>query len=84
MKSKLRSNENLANNVLRSVLKRYREDSTILQRVDEVFKKQIDSNMIEVISDLDNYRQIYPRCSFLSHFPLLKDDRLTTKVRIII
>ncbi len=82
-KSALKSNERLARKVLSSVQKKYSNKVDILVRTDEVFKKQLASKMIERVSDLDQYKQIYPRYSFLSHFPLVKEDRQTTKIRVI-
>ncbi len=82
-KNSLKSNEKLARQVLHSVHKKYSNDLNVLKSTDDVFKKQIEMNMIEIIHDLDQYKNIYPRCSFLSHFPLVKNDRLTSKVRVI-
>ncbi len=82
-KNRLKSNEGLAKQVLKSILKKYSKQPDLLLKTDEVFKKQLGTNIIELVPNLDEYKQDYPNYSFLSHFPLFKDDRLTTKVRII-
>ncbi len=82
-KSMLQSNENLALSVLRSVQKKYRNDLDSLVRINDVFKKQIESGIIELVDCVSQYKLDYPKFSFLSHFPLIKDERQTTKVRVI-
>ncbi len=54
-----------------------------MTRADEVFQKQLSVGIIEYIHDFEQYRREFPNFSFVSHFPLVKDDRQTTKVRII-
>ncbi len=82
-KTLLGSNEHLALMVLKSISKKYKNDVEILHRTDSVFQKQNELGIIELVPNFDEYKKEFPAYSFLSHFPLVKEDRTTTKIRVI-
>ncbi len=82
-KNKLTSNEHLAIQVLKSVKHKYRNDTETLLKTDQVFKSQLQSNIIESIHNMNEFKSKHPKYSFVSHFPLIKSDRKTTKIRVI-
>ncbi len=82
-KHKLGSNEKLAYRVLQSVLNKFTSKPEVLAATDEVFKIQVASGIIEEVPDITQFKKENPGFSFISHFPLLKPDRATTKVRVI-
>lgn len=82
-KDSLGTNERLAHQVLKSVLKKYANNHDILERTDEVFRKQMDDGIVELISDLNEFKTLNKKYSFIAHFPLIKDERKTTKIRVI-
>ena len=75
-------NEKLAYKILMSVKNKYLK-TDVLSRIDEVFQSQIDSGIIEKINDFSDFKQRFPSYSFISHSPVIKEDRDTTKVRVI-
>lgn len=81
-KDKLGSNEKLAFKVLESIKKKYK-GSDVLNRINEVFDSQVKAGIIEKVQDLNNYKLKFPNYSFISHSPVIKEDRDTTKVRVI-
>ncbi len=82
-KHRLQSNERLAFSVLKSVQKKYSNQLEVLIATDDLFRKQLSSEIIVPIHDINLYKNENPGYSFLSHFPLLKPDRTTTKTRVI-
>lgn len=82
-KDKLNTNENLAHQVLKSIKKKYSKNSEILLKTDEIFKQQLSSNIIEQITNIEEYKALNKKHSFLPHFPLVRPERKSTKVRII-
>ena len=82
-KGHMGSNERIAFNVLQSVKRKHFGKDNVLERTDEVFKTQIEAGIIEKIGDFNSFKERYPSYSFLSHFPLVKEERETTKVRIV-
>ena len=81
-KSLLTSNEKLAYNVLLSVKRKF-INTDVLKRIDEVFQTQLENNIIDKIEDFSEFKSKFPSYSFISHSPVIKEDRDTTKVRII-
>ena len=81
-KELLSKNENLALKVLYSVKKKQSQSDT-LKRMDDVFKEQLKAGIIERIDDFESFKHKFPNYSFLSHFPVVKNDRETSKVRIV-
>ncbi|XP_064107413.1 uncharacterized protein LOC135216209 [Macrobrachium nipponense] len=81
-KDLLGSNEGLAFKVLCSLKKKYM-NSNVLKRVDEVFQSQIDLGIIEKVEDFEEYKRKFPKYFFISHSPVIKEERDTTKVRVI-
>ena len=75
-------NEKLAYKILMSVKNKYIK-TDVLSRIDEVFKSQIDSDIIERVTDFSDFKKRFPSYSFISHSPVIKEDRDTTKVRVI-
>ena len=81
-KGLLGSNERLAFKVLQSVKKKHK-GKDVLQRLDEVFREQLNAGIIDRVEDFEKFKETFPGYSFLSHFPVVKDDRETTKVRVV-
>ena len=79
----LSNNENLAKAVLRSNYKKLQKIPGQLQLVDQVIKEQLEAGIIERVPDLDLFKAEYPNYAFLSHMPVFKPDRNTTKCRIV-
>ena len=79
----MKSNEKLAYKVLQSVKHKHAGKDNVLERTDEVFKEQLESGMIERVCDFGSFKDKYKGYSFVSHFPLVKEDRQTTKVRVV-
>ena len=78
----LSKNEYLALKVMENVVQKYKS-TDILTRIDEVFKSQIDQGMIEKLDNFIEFKENNPDFSFLSHFPVVKEDRATSKVRVV-
>ncbi|XP_068225629.1 uncharacterized protein [Palaemon carinicauda] len=81
-KDLLGSNERLAFKVMCSLKKKYM-NSNVLKRIDEVFQSQIDLGIIEKVEDFEEYKRKFPKYFFISHSPVIKEERDTTKVRVI-
>ena len=79
----LSNNENLAKAILKSNYKKLQKNPGQLQLVDQVIKEQLEAGIIECVPDLDLFKAEYPNYAFLSHMPVFKPDRNTTKCRIV-
>ena len=77
----LNSNEKLAFKVLQNVKHKHHGGGNILECTDKVFKDHLESGITERVWDFDKYKKEHARYSFISHFPLVKDERQTSKVR---
>ena len=67
---------------LKVYVKKYETDTNVLLRINEVFNEQIKEGIIEEVVNFEEYKE-QNKVSFLSFFPLLKEERQTTKLRII-
>ena len=65
-----------------SVKKKY-INTDIMKGIDDVFKSQADEGIIEVIDDMNEFKLKYPNYSFISHSPVVRESRETTKIRVI-
>src|SRR5215469_13433913 len=81
-KGLLGRNDQLSLSVLKSVKKKYK-GTDILNRVDKVIKDQQEIKIIERVDNWEDFKNGFPSYSFISHFPLIKENRITSKVRIV-
>ena len=65
-----------------SNLRKYSKDFDRLKLIDAVFREQEANGIIEKIENLDGFLGEHPEASFLSHMPIFKLDRETTKCRV--
>ena len=79
----LGNNKNLAKKILNSNLRKYSKTPDVILKMDEVFRVQEESGIIEKVHNLNQYMTEHPEASFLAHMPILKLDRQTTKVRMV-
>jgi len=75
-------NKRLSEAILASNLSKYKDGDT-LQLLDEVFKKQANTGIIERIDDIDSYISEHQNCSFLAHMPVFRPDSESTKIRVV-
>jgi len=76
-------NRGLAEAVLKSNVRKLKSIEGSIGLIDEVFRKQTDSGMIERIENIDEFVDNNPNSSFLSHMAIFKPDRESTKVRVV-
>ena len=79
----LGKNYQLSRSILNSNLKKYRNQEELLNLMDEYFKEQESSGVIERINDIDLFISEHPQCSFIPHMPIFKLKRDSTKCRIV-
>ena len=79
----LGNNRKLAEAILKSNLKKLRKDDTLLKLMDDVFREQVSSGIIEKIDDFEQFKLDNPNHSFLAHMGVYKLNRETTKCRIV-
>ena len=76
-------NYSLAQNRLVSLLKRLKSsESKLLNQYDNVIKEQLDSGVVEVI-DKHEEEVVPGTVHYIPHKEVLKEDRATTKVRVV-
>jgi len=78
----LKSNLNLARNVLMSNFRKLEHKRDKLLMMDQVFREQETTDIIDRI-ELTDLETKYPNHSFLAHMPIFKMDKATTKCRMV-
>ena len=68
----LGSNFALSKQILKSILKKHSNNISKLGKIDDVFKDQMASGVIEEIEDLSGFISNNPEASFLDHMPVFK------------
>lgn len=79
----LADNFNLASKMLLSNRKKLLKNKENLNLMDSVVSELEDLGVIEKISDIDQFRAENPCSSFLSHMPIFKPHKETTKCRMV-
>ena len=79
----LSRNYNLSKAILFSNLKKLKDKNEYLHLIDDYFKEQENSQMIEKIHNFDDFINSNEKCSFLPHMPIFKMKRQTTKCRVV-
>ena len=78
----LGNNFALSRNILRSNLKKFKNNKTDLLRIDQYFVDQENKGIIAKIPNLDKFMDNNV-CSFLPHMSIFKPERETTKLRVV-
>lgn len=65
---------------LTGLLRRLRQSPDVLQRYDAVIKEQLEKGIVEVVDDA---RSQGNAIHYLPHHPVIREDKLTTKVRVV-
>ena len=76
-------NQGLTRLILQSNLRKLLKNKTHLMLMDQVFKEQEASGILERIDNLDQFLVEHPNHSFLPHTGVFKLDRDTTKCRVV-
>ena len=79
---KIAKNYYLSKQILISTLKKLKKEDSHLKMVDDVFKDQLSKGIITEIDDLRTYIDD-PEVSFISHMPIFKMSRESTKCRVV-
>ena len=79
----LGKNFHLAKSILNSNLKKYKNQEHKLKLMDDYFKEQESSGVIERVHDVDSFMSEHPECSFIPHMPIFKLKNDSTKCRIV-
>ncbi|KAL5497136.1 hypothetical protein EMCRGX_G013555 [Ephydatia muelleri] len=77
----LLDNLNLSQRRLCNLLRRLRQDPSLLQRYDTVIKEQIKEGIVEVVPD--PWAPVVEKVHYLPHHGVIRDDKQTTKLRIV-
>lgn len=90
VKNCLADNCNLAKVILKTSLKKLQKGYKLqkdggqkLDLIDQTFREQEESGIIERIDNLEEYLNEHPGSSFLPHMPIFKFGRDTTKCRVV-
>jgi len=76
-------NRKLAEAILQSNWRKLQSSPDSIKLIDDNFKKQTNSGIIERIENIDEFIENNPNCSFLSHMAIFKPDHESTKVRVV-
>ena len=79
----LSKNETLAKVILKSNMKKLKNNHDYLLLMDQTIKDQVSAGIIEPVHNLDQYKAEHPEYSFLPHMGIFKPDRETTKCRVV-
>ena len=79
----LGNNKNLSISILKSNLNKLSKQPELLKLMDQTFKDQIASGIIEEIHDIELFERDNPAHSYLPHMGVFKLNRDTTKCRIV-
>ena len=74
-------NLNLSQRRLCNLLRRLRQEPSLLQRYDTVIKEQIKEGIVEVVPD--PWAPVVEKVHYLPHHGIIRDDKQTTKLRIV-
>ena len=77
----LPDNFNLSQLGLRGLLKRLRQEPSLLQQYDTVIKEQLKEGIVE--ADQDPWTSIGEKVHYIPHHGVVQDDKQTTKLRIV-
>ena len=81
-KDNLGTNFNISKKILSSNLQKLKSKDQLLQ-YDRVFREQEEMGIVQRIDDVDLYREQYKDCSFLPHMGIFRENKETTKLRIV-
>ena len=81
VKHLLAQNYKLARSILYGNLKKLKNDSLKMGMIDDNIKTLLNMGIIEPVSDIDQFIELNPTCSFLAHMPIFKMDKQTSKCR---
>ena len=76
-------NFNLSKAILLSNLKKFENDKENLKLMDDSFKKQLASGIIETVPDIDAYCKEHPSHSFIPHMGILKPESESSPCRVV-
>ena len=79
----LSRNETLSKVILKSNLRKLQRKEGELELLDRTIREQLETGIIEPIYDLEVFKAEYLNYSFLSHMPIFKPNRETTKCCIV-
>ena len=79
----LAKNFDLANRVLQSTLRKFKNRPEALHQYDEVIGDQIREDIVEEIPDLEAFLLENPTASFLPHSAVMRESSSTTKCRVV-
>ena len=79
----LAKNFDLANRVLQSTLRKFKNRPEALHQYDEVIGDQIREGVVEKIPDLEAFLLENPTASFLPHSAVMRESSSTTKCRVV-
>ncbi|XP_065891704.1 uncharacterized protein [Dysidea avara] len=65
---------------LTGLLRRLRQSPDVLRRYDDVIKEQLAAGIVEVVKDEGSQSKL---THYLPHHPVIREDKLTTKVRVV-
>ena len=80
---RLGENYHLAKSVLNSNLRKYSKEPSKLKMIDDVITSQLNEDIVEKIYDFNAFKAENPKHSFLSHMPVFRMDKETTKCRVV-
>ena len=64
---------------LLNIYKRFKDDKEFLKQYDNVFKEQLEAEIIEEITEEGEVGQTH----YLPHHPAIRNDKATTKLRVV-
>lgn len=79
----LPKNYHLSSNILNSIHKKISKDKFKLEQYDEVIKKQINNDILEVSSDIDILKG-NKTVSFIPHTAVFRPEAESTKCRLVL
>ena len=82
-KGLLGRNFNLAKQILLASLRKLKKNKDQFMMIHEVFDNQRKMGVIEPIENLDSFIADFPESCFLSHMPVFRHDKDTTKCRVV-
>ena len=81
VKHLLAQNYNLSKSILFGNLKKLKNDELKIGMIDDNIKTLLNMGIIEPVSDIEQFIELNPTCSFLAHMPIFKMEKETTKCR---
>ena len=83
LKHLLPDNYYLAQMILKTLYKKYRDKPEQMALMDEAIKDLKSRGIVEKVHNVEQVRKEDPSCSFLGHKPVFKPDKASTKCRIV-